>query len=160
MTTILLAAITILLGLILVVLFYHLPEEKQSAFLEACVRVCWIGLAVMALVSAVVIGIIEDIRQAALPSSVGMIPLLIFAASAVFYAIAHRKEYGFGWKTARGWVVVALGVLLLMWWNPPLPKPFFHLPHHLGLIIDFVVLSAIVVYVYRSWRKWRAGRHD
>jgi hypothetical protein len=78
----------------------------------------------------------------------------------MFYAIAHPDEYESRWRTAGGWGLGALAVLLFIGWNSLLPKPYFHLRHHLGLIIDLIILSAIVAYFYRSWRKSRGGQHD
>ena len=47
MAAMLLAAITILLALILVVLVHHIPKEEWVALLDMGLRLCWAGLAVL-----------------------------------------------------------------------------------------------------------------
>lgn len=121
--------------------------------MRSAIKMCWISLAAAGFISAIVIGISEDVRETGFPFRIALIPWAAFFLSAMFYAIAHRDEHGFGWKTAGGWGFWALAVLMFMWWNPPLPKPYFVLPRHVGLIIDLVLLAAITVYFYRRWRR-------
>lgn len=98
MTTILLVSITILLALILVVLFYHLPEERRNGFyhfLEKCrLGLVW-GLAYIALaVSAV------GIAALGLPMFISWIEtpegrkvMLFGAVSAAFWGVLYGAIY-------------------------------------------------------------------
>jgi hypothetical protein len=81
---------------------------------------CWIGLAATGLISAIVIGISEDIRETSFPFRIELIPWPILFFAAMFYVIEHGNEYG--WKTAVGWGFAALALLLFMWWNPPVQQ--------------------------------------
>lgn len=134
--------------------------------MRSAIRMCWISLAATGFISAILIGIAEDTRETGFPFRIDLIPWPILFFAAMFYAIEHANEDG--WKTAVGWGFAAIAVLLFMFWNPPVPEPYFHLPRHVRLIMDLVLLAAVAVYFYRKWRddirrtvdraKWRFWR--
>jgi hypothetical protein len=120
MATILLAAITILLALILIVLVHHIPKQEWSALLNMSLRICWAVLIVLVAVSQVAITIVWEARHHELSFFVSAIPVFFFFLSFVPFAILNPDHYKW-WKVIRlvvQWTLMAFGLLLLAWWDP------------------------------------------
>jgi hypothetical protein len=120
MATILLAAITILLALILIVLVHHIPKQEWSALLNMSLRICWAVLIVLVEVSQVAITIVWEARHHELSFFVSAIPVFFFFLSFVPFAILNPDHYKW-WKVIRlvvQWTLMAFGLLLLAWWDP------------------------------------------
>jgi len=130
MATMLLAAITILLALILVVLVHHIPKEEWVALLDMGLRLCWAGLAVLGPVTLAAITIVWEARHHQEPSFfVQMIPVFFLVLSFAPFAILKRNEYTWTWwkavRRAVQYTVMAFGFLIFAWWDPIPEGPQF-----------------------------------
>ncbi len=121
MATMLLAAITILLALILVVLVHHMPKEEWIALLDIGLRLCWAGLLVLGPVTMAAITIVWEARHHAERSFlVESIPFFFLLLSFAPFAILKRNEYTW-WKAVRlavQWTLMAFGLLIYAWRDP------------------------------------------